>query len=249
MENQMQLIIADDYNQFSQIGAEIVAQTIINKPNATLGLATGSTPIGIYEKLVEKHKKGEISFKDVVCFNIDEYVGLDKTHPQSYHYFMRKHLFEHVDTHQNNTYIPNGVAPNLVDECKKYNDVLAQNPRDLQIIGLGPNGHVGFNEPFTPFGSKTHVVSLSRATIEANSRFFNSIELVPTKAITMGITQLMTAKCLLVISSGKHKARVVKDMLFGPCHPHMPCSVVQLHPNAIVLLDKDSASLLPQEIK
>lgn len=245
----MQLIIAKDSQQFGEIGANVVCQVVKNKPNAVLGFATGSTPIAIYEKLVEKYQKGEISFKNAFCCNIDEYVGLDKNHPQSYAYFMRKHLFDHVDVNFDNVEIPSGIAKNLLEECKRYKEFLAYHPRDLQILGLGQNGHIGFNEPYTPFGSKTHVVCLSKSTIEANSRFFTSVNHVPTKAITMGITELMTAKRLLVLACGRHKAEVVKDMILGACHPHLPCSVVQLHPDATILLDSQSASLLPDYLK
>ena len=203
----MKIIVADNYNALSQIGADLVIDLLKNKKNAVLGLATGTTPIGLYQKLVEAYKQGIVSFKQVKTVNLDEYVGIEKQNEQSYAYFMRKNLFDYVDIDLNNTHIPNGSAQNLQKECIDYSLLLTKTRQDIQILGLGSNGHIGFNEPFTAFDSKTHLVKLSQQTINDNSRLFESKNQVPTHAITMGISEIMAAKRIILLASGKNKAK------------------------------------------
>ena len=240
----MKVIVVENYQQIGQLGAQIIAGVIKNNPNAVLGLATGTSPIGIYQNLVEMCQKGEISFANVKTVNLDEYVGLDGTHPQSYRYFMNDNLFNHVDIDKANTFVPNGVAENLQEECTRYTTLVNNLVQDIQLLGIGSNGHIAFNEPGTPFDSTTHVVNLTENTIKDNSRLFEDISQVPTKALTMGIANIMNAKRILIVANGKNKAQAVYDMVKGQVNKTCPASVLQNHPDVTVIVDKDAASLL-----
>ncbi|MBQ4272934.1 MAG: glucosamine-6-phosphate deaminase [Clostridia bacterium] len=240
----MKVIVVENYQQIGQLGAQIIADVIKNNPNAVLGLATGTSPIGIYQNLVEMCQKGEISFANVKTVNLDGYVGLDGTHPQSYRYFMNDNLFNHVDIDKANTFVPNGVAENLQEECARYTTLVNNLVQDIQLLGIGSNGHIAFNEPGTPFDSTTHVVNLTENTIKDNSRLFEDISQVPTKALTMGIANIMNAKRILIVANGKNKAQAVYDMVKGQVNTTCPASVLQNHPDVTVIVDKDAASLL-----
>jgi glucosamine-6-phosphate deaminase len=217
----------------------------LNKnPNLNLGLATGTTPIPLYDRLIEAYKKGLVSFKGVKAFNLDEYLGLEKNHHQSYYYFMRNQLFNHIDINQNNCFIPSGDNPDHETAKKEYQELLKQNQVDIQLLGIGSNGHIGFNEPNTPFDTKTHVVKLDEKTRIDNSRLFNSLDEVPTHAITMGISEIMNAKEIIVIATGSNKKDAVYEMIKGNISENVPASVLQRHPNVTVYIDKDAASRL-----
>lgn len=240
----MKVFIVDNYEQMSQKGAEIIADVVKSNSNPVLGLATGSTPIGTYEKLAEMNRSGEISFKNVRTVNLDEYVGLDKNSDQSYVYFMSENLFDKIDIDKNNTNLPSGIAADFDEECKRYSALLEANRQDIQLLGLGSNGHVGFNEPETPFDSMTHIVDLTESTIKDNSRLFSNIEEVPRQAITMGISEIMKSKKVLVLASGRNKANAVYQMVKGEISENCPATVLQNHPDCIVVVDKDAAALI-----
>ena len=240
----MEIIIVNDYAQMSERGALAVSETVKKNPRAVLGLATGSTPIQTYRLLIEQCERGKLSFAEVRAVNLDEYAGLAAEHEQSYAYFMRKNLFDHIDIDLKNTHIPSGTAPDLQAECERYTALLAQMPRDLQILGLGSNGHIGFNEPGTPFSGRTHVVRLAESTVRDNSRLFDRIEDVPKMALTMGIADIMDAKKILIMASGKNKAQAVYNTVKGEVSESCPASVLQKHNNAVLIADAEAASLL-----
>lgn len=232
----MVIIKVNSYEEMSQKASEILQKQLLEKQNSVLGLATGSTPIGLYEHLIELNKEGKISFKDVVTFNLDEYVGLERTHNQSYYYFMQEQLFKHVDIKEENIHIPSGVAEDLEAECKRYEEQLkALGPVDLQILGVGVNGHIGFNEPGTDFSSRTHIVELDQSTREANARFFNNIDEVPTHAITMGIQSIMDSKKILLLAFGESKKDAIERLLSGEVTEDLPVSVLNKHSNVTVI--------------
>ena len=235
----MRIIVADDYEGLSRQAANIITSHVVLKPDCVLGLATGSTPIGTYKVLVERCKQGDLDFSKVKSVNLDEYVGLAPTHDQSYRYFMQTNLFDHINIDPANTNVPNGLAEDKEAECKRYNAVIRDmGGIDLQLLGMGLNGHVGFNEPGKAFELETHVVDLTHSTIEANSRFFASEDEVPKQALTMGIKSIMQARQILIMVSGENKAEIVKKAFFGPVTPEVPASVLQLHPNVILAGDK-----------
>jgi len=235
-------IIIDTPEKIAEKAALRYVELLSNKPDAILGLATGSTPVGLYNELVKLNKEGKISFKNVTTFNLDEYVGLEPTHDQSYRYFMNQHLLSHVDVDMEKTNVPSGIN---LDEAASYDSKISSaGGIDLQLLGIGNNGHIGFNEPGTPFGSETHLVDLTDSTREANARFFASIDDVPTQAVTMGIKTVMNAKSILMICIGKAKAQTVRDFILGEVTPDVPASILQLHPDVDVYLDPDAASLL-----
>ena len=238
----MKIIIVEDYEEMSDKGAEIIADVVKNDPCATLGLATGSTPIGVYKRLIEKNKKGEISFKNVKTVNLDEYVGLNGENDQSYRYFMNNQLFNHVDIDK--AHAPCGVAEDMGKECERYTALLKENPQDIQLLGLGSDGHIGFNEPGSPFEGHTHVVELEESTIRDNARLFERIEDVPKSAITMGIADVMQAKSILLLANGANKAQAVKAMIQGEVKEDCPASILQRHDNVTVIIDKKAAELL-----
>ncbi len=240
----MKIIIVENYDEMSDQGAELIAQVIQNDPCATLGLATGSTPIGLYQRLIKKNERGEISFKDVKTVNLDEYVGLNGENEQSYRYFMNVQLFNHVNIDKNNTHVPCGVADDMEKECERYTALLQENPQDIQLLGLGSDGHIGFNEPGSPFEGHTHVVELEESTIRDNARLFARIEDVPRRAITMGIADVMQAKSILLLANGANKAAAVKAMIQGEVDENCPASILQRHNNVTVIIDKEAAKLL-----
>ncbi len=239
----MKVIIAKDYEQMSQLGNQIIREIVKNKPDAVLGLATGTTPLGLYKNMIEDCKNG-LSYAKIKTVNLDEYKGLDVTSDQSYVYFMRDNLFNHIDIDLNNTHIEDGKASDAEKECARYNALLEELQQDVQLLGLGSNGHIAFNEPGTPFGSTTHVVDLTESTIKDNSRLFNDISEVPRQAFTQGLRNIMNAKKILMLVSGKNKAKAVKEMLYGPVTESCPASVLQLHPDCIIIVDEDAASLI-----
>ena len=225
-----------------------IASTIINliktKPNAVLGLATGSSPLGVYALLINAYKEGTISFKDITTFNLDEYVGLDETNNQSYRYYMNINLFDHIDIDKSKTNIPSGTG-DIEATAKEYDNKIAQaGGIDLQILGLGSDCHIAFNEPGTPFDSLTHVTDIAESTIKDNARFFEKIEDVPTKAITMGLKSIMNAKKIVLIATGKNKAQAVYDMIKGTKDTSHPGSILRDHNDCVIYLDNDAASLL-----
>lgn len=240
----MKIIVVDNYEKMSALAANMICEQIRSNPYATLGLATGSTVLGVYAKLREMYAKGEVSFKNVKAVNLDEYVGLSADNEQSYAYYMRNNLFDCIDIDILNTFIPCGVADNLTEECKGYNDLLDIIPRDLQLLGLGSDGHVAFNEPGSPFDSRTRVVQLHDSTVRDNSRLFTKLQDVPTSAISMGIADIMSAKKLLLLASGVNKAQAVKAMVQGQISERCPASILQRHGDAVVIVDKLAASLL-----
>lgn len=240
----MKVLIVKDYEQMSRIAADIIADIVRRNPSAVLGLATGSTPVGMYKLLSQFVEEKKASFKKVRTVNLDEYVGLGAEHKQSFAHFMRTHLFDSVDVAPNNTHIPNGLADDPQSECDRYHRLLQQLPQDVQVLGLGSNGHIGFNEPDTPFDSTTHTVRLAESTVRDNARFFASREEVPQTAITMGISEIMNARKIIVLASGKNKAQAVKAMVEGEVTPACPASVLQNHADCTVIVDEDAASLL-----
>jgi glucosamine-6-phosphate deaminase len=240
----MKVIITENYEEMSKVAAQILIDIVKNNPNAVLGLATGSSPIGTYKNMIKDCKENGTSYKNVHTVNLDEYVGLTADHNQSYAYFMRDNLFNHIDIDINNTNLPCGSATDLQKECDRYNALLEKLIPDVQVLGLGSNGHIGFNEPNTPFGSVTQLVDLTESTIKDNSRLFDSIDEVPRQALSMGVKNIMQAKSILMVVSGKNKAEAVKGMVKGEVTPALPASVLQLHPNVTIVCDKDAASLL-----
>ena len=238
----MKVIVVKDYQAMSDLGAEIIANTIKANPSCTLGLATGSSPIGSYQNLVKLYENKEISFKDVKTYNLDEYCGISRSHPQSYYYFMHDNLFNHVDIREENVHIPSVSNDNLDADCKQYNDMLHEANIDLQLLGIGGNGHIGFNEPGTPFNQETFIVELTEKTRQDNKRFFQSIDEVPTHAITMGIQNIMQAKKILMLISGISKADTVVKLLSGEITPDFPASILHNHPDVTVIIDQDAYS-------
>ncbi|UOQ43275.1 glucosamine-6-phosphate deaminase [Halobacillus salinarum] len=237
----MNVIVAADYEDLSAITAKIIAEKVRKNPRIVLGLATGSTPLGTYNELVEAYQQKQLDFSQVSSLNLDEYIGLDPDHPQSYHVFMKKHLFNHINIDEKNTFIPDGLAANLHEECRRYEEIISQiGPPDLQLLGIGENGHIGFNEPGTPFNSFTHIVDLAASTREANARFFHSFEEVPNQAITMGIGSILRSSEILLLASGKRKAAAIKRLLKGETDEQFPASVLSEHPNVTLIVDEDA---------
>ncbi len=237
----MKVIIGSESEIAKKAAAQYV-KLLVNKPGAVLGGATGSTPLGLYAQLVKLNKEGVISFKDVKTFNLDEYVGLDGSHDQSYRYFMNTNLFDHIDIDPANTHVPDGIN---TEKAAEYDGMIeAAGGIDLQILGIGVDGHIGFDEPGTPIDSITHVVELEQNTREVNSRFFRSIDEVPTHAVTMGIKTIMNARSIILMAIGKSKAEIVKKMIQGPVTTDVPASILQLHPDVTVYLDDEAAALL-----
>ena len=240
----MKIIITKDYEELSRRGARFLLDAVKANPYAVLGLATGTTPLGLYAHLIADHELYGTSYAHVRTVNLDEYKGLPKAHEQSYAYFMRKNLFDGLDIDPANTNIENGMAEDEEKECARYDALLEQLPRDLQLLGLGSNGHIAFNEPGTPFGSGTHVVSLAESTVKDNARLFDDISEVPRKAFTMGIRQIMQAKKILILASGANKADAVYKMVKGEVTEQVPASVLQLHPDCVLIADREAAAKL-----
>lgn len=241
----MQIHLYDSAAQVGQAAATLIAAQIIAKPDSVLGLATGSTPIPTYQELIRLCKGGVLDFSRVRSFNLDEYCNLPVDHEQSYHSFMRQQLFDHINIDPANTRVPDGNARDQAAECASYDTAINQaGGIDIQVLGIGRNGHIGFNEPAPEFPKETHCVELTESTINANSRLFESIDQVPREAYTMGIGTIMKARAILVVASGVDKAQIVRDAFFGPVTPQVPASVLQLHPNVTVVVDAEAGSLL-----
>lgn len=244
----MRIIRTNDYQDMSRKAANIISAQVIMKPDCVLGLATGSSPLGTYEQLVKWNQKGDCDFSQVSSFNLDEYVGLKDDDPQSYHYFMRKNFFDLVNIDLANTHVPDGSNTNADEVCPAYDRMVADaGYPDLQLLGIGRNGHIGFNEPDDHFSKGTHIVSLTQSTIEANSRLFDREEDVPRQAYSMGVQTIMYARLILLVASGREKAQAVHDMCFGPVTPQVPASILQLHTNCVVVADEDALSLCTAE--
>jgi len=240
----MKVYIAKNYDELSKISASIIIEDMKAKNDIILGFATGSTPIGTYQNLIAAYDAGEISFKNVTSFNLDEYIGLPRAHEQSYNYFMHEQLFNHINIDENNINIPCGDPANIEENIKKYQEKLDSNVIDIQILGIGSNGHIAFNEPGTSFSSNTHVIRLDEGTRQDNKRFFNDISEVPKEAVTMGIKDIMSAKKLIILANGKNKANAVKELLEGEKTEAFPASILLDHENAVLIVDEDAASLL-----
>ncbi len=241
----MKIVKAKDYKDMSRKAANIISAQVIMKPNCVLGLATGSTPIGTYDQLVEWYNKGDLDFSQITTVNLDEYKGLTRENDQSYYYFMNDKLFSRVNVNKERTFLPDGMEPDSEKACKAYNEIIASvGGIDLQLLGLGHNGHIGFNEPSDTFEAETHCVDLTESTIKANQRFFASIDEVPKQAYTMGIKTIMQANKVLVVVSGEDKAKIVKEAFFGPITPKVQASVLQLHKDVIVVADEAALSLV-----
>ena len=244
----MKIYMTEDYQTMSRKAANILSAQIILKPNSVLGLATGSTPIGMYKQLVIWYEKGDLDFAQIKTVNLAEYVGLEPTHEQSYRYFMQNNLFDHVNINPANTNVPDGLVADPQAECDWYNQVIRKlGGIDIQVLGMGHNGHIGFNEPGNAFELETHVVDLSERTIQANARFFASADEVPRQAMTMGIKSIMMAKKILMLVSGEDKAEAVWKAFAGPVTPQVPASILQLHPYVTLVGDKAALSKLMEE--
>lgn len=240
----MNIIITKDYEELSAKAAEIMLGVVKQNPRAVLGLATGTTPLGLYAKMIADREQNGTDYSGVKTANLDEYKGLSKTHDQSYAYFMRKNLFDGLGIAPEQTNIEDGTAKDAAAECARYDALLEALPRDIQLLGLGSNGHIAFNEPGTPFGSGTHVVTLAESTVKDNARLFKDISEVPRQAFTMGIRQIMQAKKILILASGANKAEAVRKMVKGEVTESVPASVLRLHPDCILIADEAAAELL-----
>lgn len=239
------IIKVNNEQQFNETGAGIIASLLQSKPRAILGLATGSTPVGVYQKLIELYNEGVVSFKQANTYNLDEYIGLPANHPESYRQFMNEKLFNHIDILLENTHVPSGSTDDPDQAAEKYSQLLENAGQiDLQLLGLGHNGHIGFNEPNAELQGPTHIVTLDERTRKANARFFNSIDEVPTHAITMGIGSILHAKQILLMAKGEDKAEIVAEALRGPITTQCPASFLQTHPNVVVLLDQAAGRLV-----
>lgn len=241
----IQIIRTKDYEEMSRKAANIIAAQITLKKNSVLGLATGSTPVGLYRCLVEGYEKGDLDFSQVRSVNLDEYQGLPREHDQSYFYFMNDNLFKHVNIDTAETYLPDGTNMDAEGECRRYHEVIAgMGGVDLQLLGIGNNGHIGFNEPDDYFPENTHCVKLTDSTIQANARFFASEAEVPRYAYTMGIGEIMAARRILILASGKAKAPIIKEMLTGPVRPQVPASILRFHKRVTLVADEEAMSLV-----
>lgn len=242
----MRIYKAKDYDEMSRKAAGIVSAQIIMKPDCVLGLATGSTPVGLYKQLIEWYRNGDLDFSGVRTVNLDEYKGISRENDQSYYYFMHQNLFDHVNIPAGNTHLPDGMEPDSEKECRRYEELIqSMGSVDLQLLGIGHNGHIGFNEPADAFDKLVHCVNLTQSTIEANKRFFASAKEVPRQAYTMGIQTIMRSKKILIIANGEGKADIVRDAFFGPITPMVPASVLQLHNDVTLVADEAALSKIP----
>lgn len=238
----MKISVVKNYDEMSKVAAKELAEVISKKPEATLGLATGGTPVGMYKELIDMHKNGELDFSKVTTVNLDEYVGLSGEHDQSYRYFMDSNLFNHVNIRKEYTYVPNGLAEDMHQECVNYDKRIEElGGIDVQVLGIGSNGHIGFNEPSDTLSLGTHVTDLAESTIEANSRYFTSKEEVPTKALTMGLGAIMKAKKILLMVSGEAKAEIMDKVVNGKITTQVPASFLQMHKDVVLIIDEDAA--------
>jgi len=241
----LRLVILPNSDDVAEFSCDLFARQLTQKPNSVLGLATGSSPTSLYKKLIARQQIGEFSFSQVTSFNLDEYVGIGGEHNQSYRYFMNEKLFNHVDIDKARTFVPNGNAKNTVQECKRYEQMISlAGGIDLQLLGIGTNGHIGFNEPLSSLSSRTRVKTLTKSTIDANSRFFGSDESQPTDSMTMGIGTILDSRQVVMLATGAHKAEAVKGCVEGPVSASCPASALQLHEHAVVVVDEAAAELL-----
>ena len=234
----MQIIKVKNYDQMSEEALKIVLDVVKNKPDAVLGLATGSTPLGLYAKMIKDHKNNGTSYAECRAVNLDEYVGLDVNSDQSYVYFMRENLFKNIDIKLENTHIENGKADDTEAECARYNALLGELVQDIQVLGIGSNGHIAFNEPGTSFDSVTHIVDLAESTIKDNSRLFNSIDEVPRQAFTMGLSNIMNAKKIVILANGEGKAYAIGELVNGEIREEVPATILRNHPDCILICDE-----------
>jgi glucosamine-6-phosphate deaminase len=246
----VRIVEAADYNNMSQIAADYIIQQVTMSPNIKLGLATGGTPLGIYDNLIADHQKNGTSYQGITTFNLDEYIGLSGDNPNSYRFYMNHHLFNHIDIDKNKTFVPRGNMGDIQKECMEYENLIAKHGGiDLQILGIGNNGHIGFNEPGTPFDSETHVVELTPLTRQANARFFGSMNEVPVKAITMGIATIMKSREILLVVSGESKRDALKRLVTGESNNiNFPASVLKSHPRVTIVADEAAIADLKVQI-
>ena len=243
----MRILVCKDYDAMSQKAAQMILSQITLKPNCVLGLATGSTPIGMYENLVRMYQQGIVDFSEVQTFNLDEYLGLLPTNQQSYHYFMNNHLFNHVNINKNHIHIPNGMADSIDEECQRYDQLIEEaGGIDIQVLGIGNNAHIGFNEPTINFEKGTHIVELDESTREANARFFNHMDEVPKRAITMGTGSIFKSRKIMLLATGANKAQAIYDTVYGKVQPEVPSSILQFHNDIVLILDEEAAQLLSE---
>jgi glucosamine-6-phosphate deaminase len=246
----VKLVIVKDYNDMSKQAAKLIAEEVTRNPKTVLGLATGGTPVGMYRELVSLHQQDGVDFSQAQSFNLDEYVGLPSLHPQSYRTYMNENLFAHINLPAEKTHVPQGDAEDLEAECKRYEQAIAQaGGIDIQVLGIGNNGHIGFNEPGSAKDTTTRVVALTQSTIEANARYFDSIQEVPTQAVSMGIQTILGAKKIILLASGEAKAQAVSQMLEGEMTADVPASLLQLHPDVTVIVDEEAASVLSAKLR
>lgn len=239
----MRVILCDNYDEVSKAATKLVESQINLKPNCVLGLATGSTPVGMYKRLIEKCKNGELDFSEVTTFNLDEYYPISRDNDQSYYYFMNENLFGEININKENIHIPNGEAKDVESECEEYEKMIEEaGGIDLQILGIGQNGHIGFNEPDDNLNSKTHVTELTESTIKANSRFFDSIDDVPTKALTMGIATILKSKKIILMACGKEKSDAIAELLTDDIKTENPATMLKVHPDVVLICDKEAYS-------
>jgi glucosamine-6-phosphate deaminase len=244
----MLVIIKENYEEISKEAARLIAELIQKKPNCVLGLATGSTPLGFYKELIRMHNEERLDFSQVTTFNLDEYVGLPRGHSQSYYNFMHENLFKHININQNSIHIPNGMAEDIEQECEDYEKEIARaGGIDLQVLGIGANGHIAFNEPLSSLGSRTRIKTLTEKTRRDNARFFSSMDEVPKYAITMGVGTIMETRSIILLASGKSKAEAICKTVEGPITAMVPATMVQMHARAIIIVDVEAASLLSRE--
>ncbi len=241
----MNLIIVENYDEISKLAAINIKDVISKKPNAVLGLATGSTPMGTYKELIKMNKENELDFSNVTTVNLDEYIGLSENDTQSYRYFMNENLFNHINIKKENTFVPNGLAKDIDEETKNYDKRIDElGGIDIQFLGIGANGHIAFNEPSDILISGTHLTELAQSTIDANSRFFNSIDEVPKTAISMGLGQIMKSKKIILLAHGAEKANAVKEALSGKITTKNPATMLQMHKDVTIIIDNTIASLI-----
>lgn len=241
----MKIYKAKNYEDMSRKAANILSAQIIMKPDAVIGLATGSTPLGVYSQLIEWYKKGDIDFSGVTTINLDEYKGLKRDNPQSYYRFMCENLFDHINIDKKNVNVPDGTVEDSAAECVRYNNIIrSAGGIDMQLLGIGDNGHIGFNEPGCAFETETHCVKLTESTIKANSRFFESMDEVPKEAYTMGIKSIMQARKILLIASGENKAKALSEAICGSVTPQNQASILQLHNDVTIVADEAALSLI-----
>ena len=244
----MKILEAKDYDSMSRKAANIISAQVILSPRSVLGLATGSTPLGTYRQLIDWYRKDDIDFSETRSVNLDEYCGLGPDNPQSYRYYMEKNFFSQINIRPENTHVPNGLAKDFDAECASYDRMINElGGIDLQVLGIGKTGHIGFNEPGASFDKMTHRVALKQKTIDDNSRFFKSVDAVPRYALTMGIKAIMQARKILLLASGRQKADILNQALFGPVSPSVPASILQLHPNVTVVAEQDALSVIHEK--